>query len=242
MESSFISVVIPALNEGERIGPLVKGLVATAGIEVIVADGGSADDTADLARNGGATVVRCRRGRSNQMNEGAARAAGEVMLFLHADTLLPRGFDRLVAAALADRDTVGGCFRFALDESTPFFRFITGTANFRSSRMGIVFGDQAIFVRSSVFRALGGFPAQPLLEDCEFVRRLRRRGRFTVLPAEAVTSSRRWKERGPLRTTAVNIFITWAYLLGVSPARLGLWHGKMARGRTGKRRSSPAGG
>jgi len=165
------------------------------------------------------------------MNEGAARAGGEALLFLHADTVLPGGFERLVSAAMTDRTTVGGCFRFAVDESTPFFRFIALAANFRSSGMGIVFGDQALFVRASVFRKLGGFPDQPLMEDFEFVRRLRREGRVRVLPEEAVTSARRWREVGPIRNTAVNILITGAYILGVRPASLERWHERLARAR-----------
>ena len=229
----FLSVVIPVLNERERIGALVAGLTGTGSVEVIVADGGSSDGTPEAAGAAGAVVVRSGRGRAVQMNRGAGRARGEILLFLHADTSLPGGYDRLVASSMSEPGTVGGCFRFALDESTAFFRFVSLTANFRSSRLGIVFGDQAIFVRSSVFRDLGGIPDQPIMEDCEFVRRLRRRGRFAFLPAEAVTSARRWRENGPVRNTAVNVLVTWAYVLGVSPDRLKAWHLRLAPGRRG---------
>jgi rSAM/selenodomain-associated transferase 2 len=161
------------------------------------------------------------------MNAGAARAGGEAILFLHADSRLPEGFDGLVERALEDEETAGGAFSFALDEDTPFFRFITMTANFRSARMGIVFGDQAIFARTETFREVGGYPEQPLMEDYELIRRLRKRGRIALLEPPVTTSSRRWREVGAVRNTLLNVFVTWAYVLGVSPARLRGWYGRL---------------
>jgi len=222
-----ISVVIPALNEGERISRLVGDLCCEQDVEVIVVDGGSSDGTREAARDAGADVMRGQRGRGAQMNEGARRARGEILFFLHADSRPPAGFAPLVHRALDDEETVGGAFSFSLDERTPFFRFITMTTNFRSGRMGIVFGDQGLFVRRKIFHETGGFPEQPLMEDCEFVRRLR--GRFVILPEAMVTSARRWREVGPVRNSLRNVLITWSYLLGVSPERLARWY-RLGRG------------
>jgi rSAM/selenodomain-associated transferase 2 len=224
-----LSVVIPALNEADLIRQLVGEVRREQDVEVIVVDGGSSDGTREAAREAGAEVIRGRRGRGAQMNEGARRARGEIILFLHADSRPPAGFASLVRQALDDEETVGGAFRFSLDERTPFFHFITMTTNFRSGRMGIVFGDQGIFVGRKIFHETGGFPEQPLMEDCEFVRRLRRRGRFVILPEVIVTSARRWREVGPVRNSLLNVLMTWSYLLGVSPERLARWH-RLGRG------------
>lgn len=227
MDGIRLTVVIPTLNEQERIESLVADLCGRKGVEVVVSDGGSEDGTVDAARAAGAVTVASGRGRARQMNAGAARAGGEAILFLHADSRLPEGFDGLVERALEDEETAGGAFSFALDEDTPFFRFITMTANFRSARMGIVFGDQAIFARTGTFREVGGYPEQPLMEDYELIRRLRKRGRIALLEPPVTTSSRRWREVGPLRNTLLNVFVTWAYVLGVSPERLRGWYGRL---------------
>jgi rSAM/selenodomain-associated transferase 2 len=225
-----VSVVIPVLNEAERIGRLVGEVSRAQDVEAIVVDGGSSDGTREVARHAGAELLRGRRGRGAQMNEGARRATGEILFFLHADSLPPAGFASLVRQALNDEETVGGAFRFCLDERTPFLRFITMTTNFRALRMGIVFGDQGLFVRRQIFHETGGFPEQPLMEDCEFVRRLRRRGNFVILPEAIVTSARRWRGGGPIRNSLLNVLITWSYLLGVSPERLARWY-RLGRGR-----------
>jgi rSAM/selenodomain-associated transferase 2 len=225
-----VSVVIPSLNERERISRLVGEVCGMREVEAIVVDGGSSDGTREAARDAGAEVLRGRRGRGAQMNEGARRARGDILVFLHADSRPPAGFATLVRLALDDEETVGGAFRFSLEERTPFFRFITMTTNFRALRMGIVFGDQGLFVRREIFHEAEGYPEQPLMEDFELVRRLRRRGRFVILPETMVTSARRWRAVGPVRNSLLNILITWSYLLGVSPERLARWY-RMGRER-----------
>jgi rSAM/selenodomain-associated transferase 2 len=226
----LLSVVIPTLEETGRIGRLVEGLSREAGVEVIVADGGSRDGTPEIARHRGARVVECAPGRAVQMNAGAREASGDALLFLHADTRLPEGYDRLIRRALEDEGVAGGAFRLAFDGAGPFLRLIAGAANFRSRRMGITFGDQALFARTDLFRRIGGFPEQPIMEDYEFVRRLRRCGRVVLLPEELVTSARRWRRNGALRTTLLNHVITWAYLCGVSPRRLASWRRQQTGG------------
>jgi rSAM/selenodomain-associated transferase 2 len=219
-----VSVIIPALNEGKSISRLVGEVRRAGEVEVIVVDGGSGDGTGEAARAAGAVILRSVRGRGAQMNEGARRARGEALLFLHADSRPPEGFDSLLRQALAPAETAGGAFSFSLDEESPFLGFITMTTNFRARRMGIVFGDQGLFVRREVFHEAGGFPEQPLMEDYELVRRLRRRGRFVILPEATVTSARRWRAVGPVRNSLLNVLITWSYLLGVSPERLARWY------------------
>ena len=158
------------------------------------------------------------------MNAGAAAAGGEVLLFLHADTRLPGGWADAVRGALADPGTAVGAFSFATDSPRGSLRLIERLANRRGRHLGVVFGDQALFVRRRDFAAVGGYPEQPLMEDWELVRRLRRRGRMVILPHAAVTSARRWHARGPWRNSARNALITAAYAAGVAPARLARWY------------------
>jgi hypothetical protein len=223
-----LSIVIPTLNEESGIGPLLDDLARGPAVEIIVADGGSVDGTAAVAGDRGATVVESRPGRARQMNAGARVAGRGILLFLHADTRLPEGYHEDVRRALEDDRTAGGAFSFSLDEKSLGLRIIEKAANFRSRRLGITFGDQAIFVRRGDFLQTGGFPLQPIMEDYEFLRRLRRRGRIVILPRAAVTSARRWREAGAARVTLLNMVITAAYLLGSSPERLKRWHDRFA--------------
>ncbi len=219
-----LTVVVPTLGEASGIASLVDDLRRVARPEVIVADGGSADGTPEIAAGRGARVIGAPRGRAAQLNAGAAAAAGELLVFVHADTRLPRGWPEAVRRTLADRGVAAGTFSLAIDSRRRSLRAIEALANWRARRLGISFGDQALFVRRAVFEAAGRFPEQPLLEDYELVRRLRRLGRVVVLPQRAVTSARRWERRGTWRTSLRNVAITLAYLGGVSPRRLAGWY------------------
>ncbi len=224
-----ITVVVPALDEAVRIGALVEALRSAAGVEVIVADGGSVDGTPMAAAAAGARVAACTRGRALQMNAGAAAATGAILLFLHADTRLPVGWTAAVRALLRQPGIAGGCFSFATDSTSATMRLVESVANWRGRLLGIVFGDQAIFMRREQFESLGGFPDVPLMEDYELVRGLRRCGKLVVLPQRAVTSARRWEARGPWRNSLKNAAITLAYLAGVSPERLSRWYSREYR-------------
>lgn len=216
-----LSIVIPALNEAAGIEATLRALqpLRARGVELVLADGGSGDGTAALARTWVDAVADAPRGRALQMNAGAALARAEVLLFLHADTRLPPLADVLVLQAVA----TGACWgRFDVRiEGRPWMlRVIATLMNLRSRASGIATGDQAIFVTREAFDRVGGFPAQPLMEDVEISRRLKRLGRPACLSAKVCTSGRRWEQRGVWRTILLMWQLRWRYWRGESAARL----------------------
>ncbi len=214
-----VSVVIAALNEEGNIAAALEEPLS-AGAEVIVADGGSKDGTVEIARSLGARAIVAAGGRARQMNEGAREATGEVLVFLHADSRLPRGFAEEAARILARDGVVGGAFTFKVDERLPGIGFIERLADLRSRRLGMPYGDQGIFLRADVLRAMGGFPEMPIMEDFEFMRRLRRCGKIVISDLPVLTSARRWRELGVFRTTVINQLMIAGYYAGVGPERL----------------------
>lgn len=221
--SSLISVIIPALNEAREILPTLDSCRAP-GAELWVVDGGSRDETAALARSWGARVLDCTGGRARQMNLGARHARGDLLLFLHADTRLPRGFDECVRRVLADPQVAAGAFRLGIDSPGRGLRVIETVANWRSRFLHLPYGDQGLFLRRSVFERAGGFPLLPIMEDFEFVRRLAGLGRVVIAPLAVSTSARRWHQVGPWKTTLINQTLVTGYLLGVSCERLARWY------------------
>jgi rSAM/selenodomain-associated transferase 2 len=227
-----ISIVVPALEEAESVTPLVEALAAQQAappFEVILADGGSADDTVERFEvawrralpRGTASVVRCaRRGRALQMNQGAARARGDVLAFLHADTLLPPGGLAAIAAALDAGDVVGGGFRLAFRERHAGLAVVAAWASARSRFTGIHYGDQAMFLRRAVFERFGGFPEVPLFEDQRLAARLRREGRVVTLPLAVRTSGRRLLRSGIVRTSLRFAVLKVRHAMGADPVRL----------------------
>jgi rSAM/selenodomain-associated transferase 2/rSAM/selenodomain-associated transferase 1 len=215
----FMSVIIPALNEGANIQEAILA-GRTEDVEIIVVDGGSEDDTVERAAEAGARLIQSNRGRASQQNQGAAVSRGRVLLFLHADSHLPAGYVRYVFDALLDPRTVAGAFRFTTDLNHPLMTVIEFGTNIRSRYFKLPYGDQALFVKKSVFQSLGGFPEVPIAEDLLLVRQLSRRGRIRILPARVITSGRRWRALGLLRTTLINQIILVGCYLGVSPRTL----------------------
>lgn len=215
-----LSVVIPALDEAGGIRATLEPLQAwrDAGHEVILADGGSRDATVERARPLCDRVVEAPRGRARQMNAGAALAAGEGIVFLHADTRLPPDALRLVERAL--ESAPWGRFDVAIDSARPMLRVVSAMMNWRSRATGIATGDQAIFVRAGAFRQLGGYADIPLMEDVEFSTRARRIASPACLAARVRTSARRWERHGVWRTILLMWRLRAAYALGADPARL----------------------
>ncbi len=216
-DGALISIVIPTLQEEENIPACLSSTEQARNVERIVVDGGSRDRTVEIAQALGATVLHSRKGRALQMNAGAEKASGEMLIFLHADTRLPLGFDRYVREALQQPGIAVGAFEFRLDAYSRGLKIIEKIANWRSRALQLPYGDQSLFLRAALFRQAGGFPELPIMEDVELVRRLRKKGRIQTLSYPAVTSARRWKELGLFRTTLINEAVLSAYYLGVSP-------------------------
>lgn len=216
-----ISIVIPAIDESATIAATLRYLQSFRkdGHEVIVVDGGSRDDTRCVAAALADRVLEAPRGRARQMNAGAAVATGAVLWFLHADTLAPAdALDQLLAAW--ERGHRWGRFDVRLTGRAPLLRMVAWAMNRRSCLSGIVTGDQGLFVERALFEALGGYPDQPLMEDVELSRRLRRRGRPACLAGPLVTSARRWERNGVWSTIALMWRLRLAYFLGADPHAL----------------------
>lgn len=215
-----ISVIIPTLNEAPSLPATLESLGHHENTEVIVVDGGSDDRSREIARHFGAVVLESPRGRALQMNHGAGAASGAVFLFLHADTLLPVTWAETIRAALVDSAVCGGAFSFMVEGSSFGLKLIERLTNFRARWFSLPYGDQGIFVRSCVFEEMGRFPSLPIMEDFEFMRRLRKRGAIRILPERAVTSGRRWERLGVWRTTAINQAVILGYYMGIAPEKL----------------------
>ncbi|MBD1834712.1 TIGR04283 family arsenosugar biosynthesis glycosyltransferase [Cyanobacteria bacterium FACHB-472] len=219
-EAPRISVIIPVLNEASRIRLNLTSFEKATNVEVIVVDGGSQDETVAIAKSLGVQVLSAAAGRDRQMNAGAKVATGDILLFLHADTRLPVGFDAMVRQALAERGTIAGAFELKIDARMRSLRLVEKMVNWRSRFLHLPYGDQAIFLKASVFHEIGGFPNLPIMEDFEFILRLRRLGNITLVPASVLTSARRWQKLGVLKTTLINQIVIIGYFLGFSPSRL----------------------
>lgn len=219
-----VSVIIPARNEAAHLPATLAAIRREAVHEVIVVDAGSGDATAAVARADEAIVLESAAGRAAQLNRGAAVATGEFLLFLHADTLPPADFPALIRATLGSDGVVGGAFEFKIAGDFRGREVIERGTNRRARNRQMPYGDQGLFVKRETFAQMGGFPDQPIMEDYEFVRRLRRFGRIAIAPAAAITSGRRWQRHGALATTLINQLMVLGYRLGVAPARLAAWY------------------
>ncbi len=221
-----LSIIIPVLNEERTIAATLADLDRVEAAEVIVVDGGSTDRTAESVRATSARLVVSPRGRAMQMNAGARQAAGDVLLFLHADTKLPAGASRDIRECMADPRRVGGRFDIRLDSTRPLLRLVGRMISLRSRLTRVATGDQAIFVRRAVFERLGGFPEIPLMEDVAFSRALKKEGSIACLRARVTSSARRWEQHGPVRTILLMWVLKLLYLAGVPPTRLKRLYGE----------------
>jgi len=216
--ASRVSVVIPTVNEESGIE---AALASTEGAyEVIVVDGGSTDRTAAIAAANGARVLATARGRGRQMAAGARAATGDVLLFLHADSRLPSGFAESVIDVISRRACTWGRFDIRFDRGGPLLGTIARLISWRSRLTRGATGDQAIFVSYAAYRRVGGFSEQGLFEDVALCRRLRRDGPMGVPTGVVITSARRWRAQGTLRTSVRMWCLKGLYLLGVSSETL----------------------
>ncbi len=223
MQIPKLSIVIPVLNEAQHLEETLAK-TPSADVERIVVDGGSQDDTIAVATSAQVTVISSLPGRALQMNAGAAIATGEVLLFLHADTKLPPHFDKIIYTLLSQPKVIAGAFELGIDAALPGIRLVEWGTNLRSRLLQLPYGDQGIFLKRAIFEEMGGFPELPIMEDFEFIRHLRQRGRIAIAPAKVITAGRRWQKLGILRTTLMNQWIILAYFLGVSPKQLKQWY------------------
>ena len=225
MANPRISVIVPTLNEQACLAATLDAAALAPGDELIIVDAGSVDATPDIARRYTRRFYQGPRGRARQMNAGARQAGGDVLLFLHADTLLPPDGLEAVREALQQPDVIAGAFRLVIAPATPALRLVAWGTNLRSRFGGLPYGDQALFVRRRVFEELGGYDEVPFMEDIRLVQALRRRGRLVLLPQAVATSGRRWQRDGVLYTTLRNIVLMTLYFCGVQPATLKRWYG-----------------
>lgn len=219
LKTSDISIIIPALNEASRIQGLAATLLHQVG-EIILVDGGSTDDTAQKAGEQGFTVLNSQPGRSHQMNTGARQAKGTILLFLHADTILPEQFARSILNIFADGTTALCAFSLGVDTKNLLLKAIVGMANIRSRFLKLPYGDQALALRAATFRKLGGFPETAIMEDYELVRKAAKHGDIITMEKQVITSDRRWRRFGVLQTTLVNQLVVIGYKVGISPDKL----------------------
>ncbi len=248
MQGKSISVIIPAFNEEKRIRSCIESAKSLNPLEIIVVDGGSTDKTREVAKDAGAIVVQSPKGRGIQMNRGAKIAKGEVLLFLHADTILSEEISSLYQHEVIScfqevlkRDVkqvqgkvrhdrteiydkyIGGFFRLKFDDDSLSTKLVEFFANLRARLFSLPYGDQAIFVKKDVFEKIGGFKEYPFLEDIDLVLRLRKFGSLKYLPLNVIASSRRLKKDyflSPIFVSLRNVIIVLLFLLGVKPSKL----------------------
>jgi rSAM/selenodomain-associated transferase 2 len=235
-EGCKISVIVPVLDEQEYINfhiGHIREQDFDDGLEIIVVDGDGQGRTLEVIEDSDTVKITSDIGRGSQLNTGAAVAQGRILLFLHADTQLPPGGLQKISDVLEDDQYVGGAFDLGIDSKKLFLKFIAARARFRSRLTRVPYGDQAIFVRKNYFEQIGGFREIPLMEDIEFMQRIKRHGaKIFILKDRVSTSDRRWQAEGVLYTTLRNQFLASMYYLGVSPERLARYYRNHRRNKS----------
>lgn len=222
----MISIIIPVLNEKNIIQQTLQQFKDTSQIEIIIVDGGSKDKTAEIIKQLSLEkeqiklITESNLGRANQMNFGANLAQGEILLFLHADTILPNNYQQIVAATLKKKKVIVGAFKLKIDAPKKSLRLIETIVNLRSRLLSLPYGDQAFFITKDNFVRLGGFANLPIMEDFDFIQRAKHQGKIMIAQAEVITSARRWQKLGVIKTTLINQLIIIGYYLKISPLKL----------------------
>lgn len=218
------SFIIPVYQEEEIVNSTIDHLMHLEKFteaEIIVADGDYEGSTLREISNTNVKKILCPKGRARQMNCGAAKSSGDILIFLHADTRLPEKALKMIATLLEDEEIVGGAFDLGIDSQRFAFRIIEKMASIRSRLTRLPYGDQAIFIRRDYFQSLGGFKDIPIMEDVELMQRIkRRRGKINIIKDKVKTSPRRWENEGVIFCTLRNWFLLTLYLLGVKPEAL----------------------
>lgn len=223
-----LSVIIPTLEAADVLETCLAQFRNALGIEIIVVEGGEETASRVVADRYGARWIQASRGRGKQMNAGAKVARCETLLFLHADTRLPEGFQTTVCETLAPSNVALGAFKLKIDGESRSLRLIERWADHRSRWLGLPYGDQAFFLKRDKFKSLDGFREIEIMEDFDLARRARKKGRIAIASTAVSTSARRWKRVGPWRNTILNQWIVFCYQIGVSPKRLASWYGRKA--------------
>jgi rSAM/selenodomain-associated transferase 2 len=226
----MISIVVPVLNEEKTLSIFLESLLSQQGVdfEIILVDGGSSDRTLSIcAEFPEVKAISSPKGRANQMNRGALEAKGEILLFLHADTLLPIHGLKAIEKAMDNPKLIGGSFFMKFDAESLPFRFYSAFTKINSAYF--TYGDQALFVRKAVFEEVGTFKPLPILEDFEIQKRLRRKGKFIKLPLAVTTSARRFLHHGVFRQQLMNILLLMAFELGFPPAKIKKFYSDLNR-------------
>ena len=239
MASHELSIVIPVLNDTEPLRRLLTSIRPDPHVDIVVVNGGAPDDRLTaICQRPDVRLLTSAPGRGCQMNVGASAAEGRWVVFLHADTRLPLEWSDEIRRASADPTVVGGSFRFRLDSSAWQARLIERAVERRVRWLDLTYGDQALFVRRDVFDAIGGYREWPLMEDVDFVRRLRKAGKLYHSPQPVLTSARRWERDGWWRRSAKNMILQALFFAGVAPGRLANWYSHAPRSRTQRVRAT----
>lgn len=214
-QNTSFSVIIPTFNEENQLQLTLDSVNRQH--QVIVVDGGSSDKTVHVAQRNKAIVLQCIKGRAGQLNKGAREATGEILIFLHADTILPAGYTDWVKQKILQEQCIAGAFKLALNSDKMIMKCIAWAANARSSLLQFPYGDQALFMKAVAFHKEGGFPDIPVMEDFALIQQLKKRGRIGIADAAVISSDRRWQRLGIIRTALINQLMIGGYLFGVSP-------------------------
>ena len=222
-----VSVIIPTLNEEGNLVKTLSRLNSDDNLEIIVADGGSGDATVEIAESHGAQVVFSPKGRGIQLNQGVKASSGELLLFLHGDTILPDRFAPLIRHTMKRPDCEAGAFSLKIDSARSGLSLVAYCANLRSRLLQMPYGDQGIFTSRSMYDRIGGFAEVAIMEDYIFIRNLKKHGKIYILDEAALTSARRWQNMGVIRTTFINQLIVVGYNCGIKPATLAHWYQRL---------------